>query len=31
VSNGTSVEQALMLFNITPADVERAWSQQARR
>lgn len=30
VSNGTSVEQALMLFNVTPADVERAWARRAR-
>ena len=31
VSNGTSLEQALLLFNITPADVERDWTRQARR
>jgi hypothetical protein len=30
VSNGTSVEQALMLFNVTPADVEREWARRAR-
>lgn len=29
VSNGTSVEQALMLFNVTPADVEREWTRRA--
>ena len=30
VSNGTSLEQALLLFNVTPADVEREWTRQAR-
>ena len=30
VSNGTPMDQALMLFNVTPAEVERAWSRQAR-
>ena len=30
VSNGTSVEQALMLFNVTPADVEHEWARRAR-
>jgi tetratricopeptide (TPR) repeat protein len=30
VSNGTPVDQALLLFNIAPADVERAWTRQAR-
>jgi tetratricopeptide (TPR) repeat protein len=30
VSSGTAVEQALMLFNITPAGIEREWSLQAR-
>ena len=26
VSNGTPVDQALMLFNLTPADIEKEWS-----
>ena len=30
VSNGTALDQALMLFNITVADVEREWNQRAR-
>jgi tetratricopeptide (TPR) repeat protein len=30
VSNGTSVEQALLLFNVTAADVEREWARRAR-
>jgi len=30
VSNGTSVEQALLLFNVTAADVEREWTRRAR-
>jgi hypothetical protein len=30
ISNGTSVEQALMLFNVMPADVEREWARRAR-
>ncbi len=30
VSNGTSIEQALLLFDINVADVEREWQQQAR-
>ena len=30
VGNGTSVEQSLLLFNLTYADIERAWSQRAR-
>jgi hypothetical protein len=30
VSNGTAIDQALMLFNITPADVEREWTRRAR-
>ena len=30
VSNGTAIDQALLLFNITPADVEREWTRQAR-
>ncbi len=30
VSNGTPIDQALMLFNITPADVEREWTRRAR-
>lgn len=29
VSNGTSVEQALMLFGINPSDVEREWTRRA--
>lgn len=31
VSNGTAVEQALMLFNISPSDVEREWTRRARQ
>lgn len=31
VGNGTSVEQSLLLFNLTYADIERAWAQRARR
>ena len=30
VSNGTALDQALLLFNITPADVEREWTRRAR-
>jgi tetratricopeptide (TPR) repeat protein len=30
VSNGTPVPQALMLFNVSPADVEREWTRRAR-
>ena len=30
VSNGTSLDQALLLFNVTAADVEREWKRQAR-
>jgi tetratricopeptide (TPR) repeat protein len=30
VSNGTPMDQALMLFNINAADVEREWTRQAR-
>ncbi len=30
VGNGTSVEQSLLLFNLTYADIERAWAQRAR-
>ena len=30
VSNGTPIDQALLLFNITPADVEREWTRRAR-
>lgn len=29
VSNGTPVEQALMLFGINPSDVEREWTRRA--
>lgn len=29
VSNGTSVEQALMLFGVDPSDVEREWTRLA--
>jgi Tetratricopeptide repeat/Peptidase MA superfamily len=29
VSNGTAVDQALMLFNISPADIEREWNRRA--
>ena len=29
VSNGTSLEQALMLFNVSAADVEREWTRRA--
>lgn len=30
VSNGTAMDQALLLFNVTPADVEREWARAAR-
>ncbi|MEO6236266.1 MAG: tetratricopeptide repeat protein [Vicinamibacterales bacterium] len=30
VSNGTSLEQSLLLFNISAADMEREWSRRAR-
>jgi hypothetical protein len=30
VSNGTAIDQALMLFNISVADVEREWNQRVR-
>ena len=30
VSNGTAIDQALLLFNITPADVEREWTRKSR-
>jgi hypothetical protein len=29
VSNGTALDQALLLFNITPADIEREWRRRA--
>jgi hypothetical protein len=29
VSNGTPMNQALLLFNITPADIEREWRRRA--
>jgi hypothetical protein len=29
VGNGTSVEEALLLFNITAADIEREWTRRA--
>jgi tetratricopeptide (TPR) repeat protein len=29
VSNGTPLDQALLLFNITPADIEREWRRRA--
>jgi tetratricopeptide (TPR) repeat protein len=31
VGNGTSVEQALLLFNITDADLRRAWTSRSHR
>jgi Peptidase MA superfamily len=31
LSNGTAVDQALMLFNINVADVEREWNRRATR
>jgi hypothetical protein len=30
ISNGTPLDQALLLFNVAPADVEREWSRRAR-
>jgi hypothetical protein len=30
VSNGTAVDQALQLFNISPDDIEREWTRRAR-
>jgi hypothetical protein len=30
VSNGTAFDQALLLFNISAADVEREWTRRAR-
>ena len=30
VSNGTAVDQALLLFNVSVADVEHEWAKQAR-
>jgi hypothetical protein len=30
VGNGTSVEQALLLFNITEADIQREWQRRTR-
>jgi hypothetical protein len=30
VSNGTALDQALQLFNIGAADVEREWARRAR-
>jgi tetratricopeptide (TPR) repeat protein len=30
LSNGTAIDQALLLFNISVADVEREWTRQAR-
>jgi tetratricopeptide (TPR) repeat protein len=30
VSNGTAIDQALLLFNISVADVEREWTRRAR-
>jgi len=30
VSNGTPLDQALLVFNVTPKDVEREWARQAR-
>jgi tetratricopeptide (TPR) repeat protein len=30
VSNGTSIEQALLLFNISAGDVEREWTRRSR-
>jgi hypothetical protein len=30
VGNGTSVEQALLLFNITEADIQREWTRKTR-
>jgi hypothetical protein len=30
VSNGTAIDQALLLFNVNVADVEREWNRQTR-
>ena len=30
VSNGTAFDQALLVFNVTAADVEKEWRRQAR-
>lgn len=30
IGNGTSVEQALLLFNLSPADIEREWTRRTR-
>ena len=30
VSNGTPLDQALLLFNVAPADVEREWTRRAK-
>ena len=30
VSNGTPLDQALLLFNVAPADVEREWTSRAK-
>ena len=30
VSNGTPLDQALQLFNVSPADVEREWARRAK-
>ena len=30
LSNGTSMEQALLLFNLSAADMEREWTRRAR-
>lgn len=30
LGNGTSLEQALLLFNISAADVQREWTRSAR-
>lgn len=30
ISNGTPLDQALLLFNVAPADVEREWTRRAK-
>jgi hypothetical protein len=30
VSNGTAIDQALLLFNVSVADVEREWTRRSR-
>ena len=30
VGNGTSVEQSLLMFKISPADIEREWQRRTR-